>query len=87
MSKKLLSLSIFAIALAVAFVFWAPNGTMAEDNNNHAGYMNSPNSFGDSWDSATNNAGEHFDRDRDRATEPPPIFKSYGLQGDWRGQQ
>ncbi|MGO9315143.1 MAG: hypothetical protein ACLQBD_02835 [Syntrophobacteraceae bacterium] len=81
MNKKLLGLPIFAIALAVAFVFWAPKGTRADDSH-HPGYNSSANSFSDDH----NGAGRAQDRrDRDRATQSQH-FQSYGLQGDWRGQ-
>ena len=61
MNKKLFSLSVFTIALAVAFVFSAPKGAKAADsinaavsNHNHRGYIEnrSANSFGEDW--ATN---------------------------------
>src|SRR5208283_5078234 len=85
MNKKLLGLPIFAIALAVAFVFWAPKATRADDSH-HPGYNNSANSFSDDHHGARNRAGRAQDRrDRDRATQSQR-FQSYGLQGDWRGQ-
>ena len=85
MKKKLISLPIFAIALAVAFVFWAPKGTRADDNH-HPGYKDSANSFSDDHHGARNRAGRAQDRrDKDRATRSPHV-QSYGLQGDWRGQ-
>ena len=70
MNKKLFSLSLFTIALAVAFMFSAPNGVKAADgtnaaggnynqggNYNHRGYIEnrSANSFGEEW--ATNGSG------------------------------
>ncbi|MGC9965557.1 MAG: hypothetical protein ABSE08_09135 [Syntrophobacteraceae bacterium] len=91
MYKKLLSLSIFTIAFAVSFVFWAPNGTMAACSSYHEGYIDSANSFADDYDWAANRAGpaRDMDRDMDRGEDramQPPLFQSYGLQGDWRGQ-
>ena len=84
MYKKLLGLPIFTIAFAVAFVFWGPQGTRADDSH-HPGYNESANSFSDDHHGARNRAGRARDsRDMDRATQPQP-FKSYGLQGDWRG--
>lgn len=85
MNKKLLSLPVFTIALAVAFMFWTPKGTMAADGGYHPGYNNSTNSFSDDHHGARNRAGRAKDsRDKDRATRSAP-FQSYGLQGDWRG--
>jgi hypothetical protein len=86
MNKKLLGLPIFTIALAVAFVFWAPKGTMEAGGSFHPGYNDSANSFSDDHHGTRNRAGRaQDDRDRDRALWSSP-FQSYGLQGDWRGQ-
>ena len=86
MSKKLLSLSVFTIALAAAFVFWAPSGTMAAGGDYQEGYMNSPNSFASDhgWNAegAGTSLDRDYDRDRGRAMQPPQ-FQGYGLQGDW----
>ncbi len=85
MNKKLLGIPIFTVALALAFVFWAPQGTKADDSY-HPGYKDSANSFSDDHHGARNRAGRAKDgRDRDRSMKPPPS-NSYGLQGDWRGQ-
>jgi hypothetical protein len=99
MNKKLFSLSIFTIALAVAFVFSAPNGAKAADgtkaagsnynqggNYNHRGYIEnrSANSFGEEW--ATNGSRTHRDTDKDRYIQRQiPDFQIYGLQGNWKG--
>ena len=99
MNKKLFSLSLFTIALAVAFVFSAPNGVKAADgtnaaggnynqggNYNHRGYIEnrSANSFGEEW--ATNGIRTHRDTDKDRYIQRQiPDFQIYGLQGNWKG--
>jgi hypothetical protein len=98
MNKKLFSLSIFTVALTVAFVFSAPGRTMAADgtnagssynqgdNYNHRGYIEnrSANSFGEEW--ATNGAREDRDTDKDRHIQRQiPDFQIYGLQGNWKG--
>ncbi len=94
MNKKLFSLSVFTIALAVAFVFSAPKGAKAADginaavsNHNHRGYIENrfANSFGEDW--ATNGgAGAHRDTDKDRHIQRQiPDFQIYGLQGNWKG--
>jgi len=84
MNKKLLGLPIFTIAFAVAFVFWSPQGTRADDSH-HQGYNSSANEFSDDHHGARNQAGKAQDsRDRDRSNHSQH-FQSYGLQGDWRG--
>ena len=93
MNKKLFSLSIFTIALAVAFVFSAPNGAKAADgtnaagsNYNHRGYIEnrSANLFGEDW--ATNGGRTRRDMDKDRYIQRQiPDFQVYGLQGNWKG--
>jgi len=87
MNKKLFSLSIFTIALALAFVLSAPNGANAAGSNyNHRGYIEnrSANSFGEDW--ATNGASTHRDMDKDRHIQKQiPDFQIYGLQGNWKG--
>jgi hypothetical protein len=93
MNRKLFSLSIFTIALAVAFVFSAPGFAKAADgtnaarsNNNHRGYIEnrSANSFGEDW--ATNGYGTRRDMDKDRHIRRQiPDFQIYGLQGNWKG--
>ncbi|MGA3116730.1 MAG: hypothetical protein ABSF90_20095 [Syntrophobacteraceae bacterium] len=85
MDRKLLSLPVFTIALAVAFVFWAPGGSMAAGSSYHPGYNESANTFEDN-DWAGTRAETTHDRETDRSVQPPPYFQSYGLQGDWRGQ-
>ena len=82
MNKKLFSLSIFTIAFAMAFVFSAPFGTMAASDNYNEPFIGSTNLFG--VDEADNGA---MARDRDRDIAPVLNFGSYGLQGDWAGQQ
>jgi len=85
MKKKLIGLPIFAIVLALAFVFWAPKGTKADDSH-HPGYKDSANSFSDDHHGARNRAGKAQDRrDKDRSKQSPHV-QSYGLQADWRGQ-
>ncbi|MGO9020522.1 MAG: hypothetical protein ACLQVJ_19455 [Syntrophobacteraceae bacterium] len=79
MNKKLFSLSIFTIALAMAFVFSAPNVTRAASDNYNDQFVGITNLLG--VDEAHNGAGA---RDRDRA--PVVNFQTYGLQGDWAGQ-
>ncbi len=85
MDKKLLSLSIFTIPLAVAFVFWAPGGSMAAGNSYHPGYNESANTFEDNDWAGTRIETAH-DGDKDKAMQPLPHFQAYGLQGDWSGQ-
>ena len=81
MNKKLFGLSIFAIALAAAFVFTAPGGAMAASDNYNGTFLGSVNLIGvDEADS-----GIAIDRDKDVA--PGLTFQSYGLKGDWEGQQ
>jgi hypothetical protein len=80
--NKLFSLSIITIALAMAFVITAPNLTMAISDNYNDEMVGSANLFG--VDEANNVTGP-IDRDRDRA--PDLDFQTYGLQGDWAGQQ
>ncbi len=84
MNRKLLGLPIFIIAIAVAFVFWAPKRTIADSY--HPGYNDSANSFSDDHHGARNRAGRAQDRrNRDRAMQSTHV-QSYGLQGDWRGR-
>ncbi len=99
MNKKLFSLSISTIALAMAFVFSAPNGAKAADVTNaagssynqgeyynHRGYIEnrSANSFGEDW--ATNGGLTRRDMDKDRHIQKQiPDFQVYGLQGNWKG--
>jgi len=79
MNKKLFSLSIFAVALAMAFVFSAPIVTMAASDNYNDQFVGITNLLG--VDEAHYGIGA---RDRDRA--PVVNFQTYGLQGDWAGQ-
>ena len=93
MNKKLFSLFIFTIALAVAFVFSAPSGAKAADSNynqrgnyNHRGHIEnrSANSFGEEW--ATNEVRTPRDTDKDKHIQKQiPDFQIYGLQGNWKG--
>jgi hypothetical protein len=83
MSKKLFSLSIFTITLVISFVFSAPGVTMASSDNYNAAFPGNSNLLG--VDEAHSSVGALPDRDMDIA--PGLNFQSYGLQGDWGGQQ
>jgi hypothetical protein len=82
MSKKIFSLSIFTIALAMAFVFSAPIVTRAASDNYNDPFTGITNLVG--IDEATSNVSSFHDRDRDNARDSK--FPSYGLQGNWAGQ-
>ena len=60
MDRKLLSLPVFTIALAVAFVFWAPGGSMAAGSSYHPGYNESANTFEDNDWAGTRAETIHF---------------------------
>jgi len=82
MNNKLFSLTIFAVALAVASMVTVPGVMAAVSDNYNAVFIGTPDLFG--VDEATNTAS-----DRDRDISPPALdFSTYGLQGNWEpGQQ
>ncbi len=82
MSKKLFSLSIFTIALAMAFVFSAPIVTRAASDNFDDQFLGESNLVG--IDEPTSPVTPLHNRDRDNGRDFK--FPSYGLQGNWAGQ-
>ena len=81
MNKRLFSLSIVTIAFAMVFSFTAPNVTSAAGDNYNYILIDAVNVFG--ADEAVNGIEPGSDRD----VGPDLNFQSYGLQGNWAGQQ
>ena len=81
MNKRLFSLSIVTIALAMVFSFTTPNVTLAAGDNYNDVFIGASNLFG--VDEAVNGTEPNSDRD----VGPGVEFQSYGLRGDWVGQQ
>ena len=81
MSKKLLSLSIFAVAVAAVLVCTVPGSTLAASDNYNSTSIGSTNLFG--VDEAAN-GNVVVDRDTGDAGL---ILPSYGLQGSWEPGQ
>ncbi len=83
MSRKLLTLSVLTFALALVFSVGGINSAKAFVSDNYNNDFTGPNLVG--VDEARHSVGSLPDRDSDMNIKPD--FKSYGLQGDWAGQQ